>query len=205
MHTGELNKLLIGLNVILPMLAFGLFCAFGYAVSKKEKNNSWDITSSGWYFSTLPLMIHSRRNFNFDSFEQSILPFLLPAGCAFLLCFAFNARNRPKEIGNFIRLVMSVITFCAFAVGPLNFILDNGSRVFVRPGIVVSQTPSDDPAPFDTHYLFVDAEDGYHFLKVSREIYDAVEVDDAVTVQTHTGPLGIDYTDILVPSEGEGQ
>lgn len=39
------------------------------------------------------------------------------------------------------------------------------------------------------------------WLKVSRETYDAVNEGDTVRVATHTGPLGIAYTEAIPCAE----
>jgi uncharacterized membrane protein len=204
MHTAAPGRPLVGLTIAASLAAYALYCVFGDVKPSGKNGISWNLAMSVWDFTLLPLMYHAKADFNFDSLAQFILPFAILGGGALLLFFAFNARRRTK---NFVNTLALILMFCAYAVGPLNYALDDGSRLFQRTGTVVDKYihDEDEPAVFMGYFLYVEADGDYSFLRIPRDIYDTVETDGLVSVVTHYGPLGIDYTEVLPYDQGDGK
>jgi hypothetical protein len=202
-------------NFAIIAISFISFCLYYDAANSDKADQLAQSATVGLLFPFFPLIFHFFRDYNFISPAQFVAPAAILAASAFLLFLIINAHRRAWSTA--IALFLLAVPYSVLFVGNYNVLWDDGARAHEQTAIVREKDWHFDGDRSDPYELTVGVPSEVEGsvarmisreigeFSVSKEIFDAVEVGDEVLVVTRTGIFGIDYTDVILKEEGEGQ
>ena len=183
------------------ILILSLMLVWRYNGTRESKEGYENLGAPGGILPLFPLALHF-GDYNFHSFVQFIAPVAIFIGGILLLHILFNARRRLLLTAAVLLFI--ILPSSTFVVGNLNVLLDDDAYGQVQTAIVRDKPYYSGVYRFESYRLALRAPVDDK-LKVKKDVYDAVEIGDEVLVVTRTGIFGIDYREIILKDEGEGQ
>ena len=190
--SGE-NKLFEALILALPVVAFLTYCAHFQALQPIKVGERSGYVYWSCAIPLMALLVKNLHDFEIGEPLKAALPatmIVLPA----VAIFAAFVWGRKPELNRVLSVLMCVAFFSTLAAVRLNSLLDDGTRVTFRD-VTVDYKNVDRDVLRPTRFLLHFSDKGeFHKIRAPRELYDALEEGDKVTIVTRTGSLGIPYS-----------
>lgn len=193
------NVLWSGLFLLVPLICIflAIITPTYFTLADKDDNRTPEYGIGLSLLTILPLMFLSLRSF-FTNYVEFGAFFLYSAICGALICLILwilvkEFRNR---VGHFLLLSLIIVTMCgAGVVGYLNTAL-NTAEPQIRTYTVEKLTKSSGKST--SYNCYVTLHDGKQIkIRVSKELYETLEVGERVRVAHKEGGLGLEYVFIL--------
>jgi hypothetical protein len=201
LFTGGDNKLLEALNPALPVAAFLTYCAHFQALKPIKSGVRADFVYMSWGIPATALLTKCYFDFDISDPWSAAAPAALIALPAIALFAAFVWGGKP-ELNRVLSVLLCIVLFSALAVFRLNSLLDDGTQATFRT-ITVDYKSVDRNAFLPTRFLLnFHGKGEFDMIRAPRELYDALEDGDKVSIVTRTGALGIPYSFVQSLSGG---
>ena len=193
------NALWSGLFLLVPVscIILAIFLPTYFTLADMDGNRTPEFGIGLSRLTILPLMFLSLRSF-FTNYIEFGTFFLYSAICGALIClilwiYVKEFRNR---VGHFLLLSLIIVTMCgAGVVGYLNTAL-NTTEPQIRTYTVEELKTSSGKST--SYNCYVTLHDGKQVkIRVSKEMYEILEVGEQVRVAHKEGGLGLEYVFIL--------